>query len=61
MSLKQEKYRFDNAYEKVYELTGECYAYLTNYISASITKEMSYKEAERAIEQWKEYIDQENY
>ncbi len=48
------KYRFDDAYEKIYELNGNAYVYLTNYFSTGVTKSMSYAEAEHEVESWKD-------
>lgn len=47
------KYRFDNAYEKVYRYSKEnhAYIYIGSYIAYGITKKMSYKQAVKKVEQ----------
>ena len=49
------KYRFDNAYEKVYENHAFGYHYIGSYFAYGITKKMSYIEAEAIVDRdWKE-------
>lgn len=46
------KYRFDNAYESVYEYdkNQKAYIYIGSYYAYEITKRMSYQQAVRKIE-----------
>ena len=52
--MKQEtkKYRFDNAYEMIYELDGfgKSYVFLGSYYFYDITKNMSYEQATEIVE-----------
>ena len=52
-SNKMSTYRFDDAYESIYELNGDAYEYLTNYISAGVDSDMTEEEKRDALYQWR--------
>jgi len=51
--MKIEPYRFDDAYESIYEFKEDAYVYLTNYISAGVEPSMTYEEKRDALYQWR--------
>ena len=58
-----EKYKFDNAYESIYEWNdnANAYLFLGSYYSFGITKEMSHAEAVAIIENDFEFIESGDY
>lgn len=48
-----EKYRFDDAYGKVYELNseGDAYVHIGSYMALGVNADMTYDEAAAAVEQ----------
>lgn len=46
-----EKYRFDDAYEKVYELENGSYVFCSTYYNAGIEKSMSEKKMIEIMEE----------
>ena len=48
--MKKDRYRFDNAYGKIYELHNDVYLFIGSYIGFGIDKNMSYEEKERIVD-----------
>ena len=54
-SKMSKKYKFDNSYEKVYELRGDAYVYIGGYALFSIDKQDDYKTAVACVEGYLTY------
>jgi hypothetical protein len=55
-----EKYRFDNAYQKVYEYDSDqkAYLFIGTYVAFGITSRMSEKKKTQIVEEYMLYQDE---